>query len=441
MSSLINNIINNNRKTFFSRHDELKIFMETYFKDFVENHEFIEVNRVNATDRLSLAGYYEDLSGWQVRGELTISSCELLKGERARYDYNFIFKYVEKKKVSRIETTDDKKVANIEANTQEKKAWKDFTDEEKEAYRKQKEIEKKEIKDTFEDFLKTQTFKEIVDLIDKNSRLQSIADQKLPNTELEAGEEIDDWKMQRIEEVKEIQKIHGYSIRNYLLVLSQARKRQDENFMGVINSYWRWKRQGAQVQRRKDNSKPYSYKILVPVMKKGALVGFKLGSVFDISQTNKSEEFLKKNEELENNLKTVEEIEYGVAKRFIQEKFPEIIIEENGQKTNDGLNYNAENHSIIIKKKTSHEAFHGLGYHLALELDLINNDSVDLDKKEILAEVTCYILMKKFETDPNYKINYNFGDSHIWALDILEKFKFGEFEKVYNTLTEYVNDL
>ncbi len=442
MSQKIDNIFRKNRQTFFSRHEDLQKFMETYYKEFVENHVFIEVNRVNATERIPLAGFYKDLSGWRVRGELTISSCEILKGEQTRYDYRFIFEYKEKEKKEEPIKEKEPQVESVEEKETTKKQWKDFTEEEKEAYRQQKEQEKKEVEGMFDDFLKQQTIKDVVELIDKNSRLQTLAPKKETETEGEESEELDKDKLERIQKVAELKKIHGYSVRNYLLVLSQARKRGDGNFMGIINSYWGWKRdQGAQVKRNPDKSKPYSYKILVPVMKKGALVGFKLGSVFDISQTDKYEEFQQNIQEFENEIESKEEIEYESAVDFLKEKFPDVNIEENGAYISNLMNYNYETKSIIVQKKTSHEVFHGLGYHIASELELIGEEDKDADRNELLAELTCYILMKKFEIDPKYKIDYNFGYSNVWARDILDIFKFGEFEKIYNTIAEYVEKL
>ena len=62
-------------------------------------------------------------------------------------------------------------------------------------------------------------------------------------------------------------------------------------------------------------------------------------------------------------------------------------------------------------------------------------------KEEILAEITCYLLMKKFEKAEEFKINYDFGYSNCWALNILDEFKFREFEDIYSKISDYVKDL
>ncbi len=86
--------------------------------------------------------------------------------------------------------------------------------------------------------------------------------------------------------------------------------------------------------------------------------------------------------------------------------------------------------------------FHELGNHIALsELKIGEINDLGSNKNEILAEITCYLLMKKFEIADEYKINYDFGYSNCWALDILEEFKFREFEKIYFTISDYVRNL
>ena len=41
----------------------------------------------------------------------------------------------------------------------------------------------------------------------------------------------------KAEKLQELKNKKGYSLRNTLLVLSQARKRKDTKFIGIINSY------------------------------------------------------------------------------------------------------------------------------------------------------------------------------------------------------------
>lgn len=441
MSEQIEIVLTEYSKTFLGRREELKAFLNRYFEHFFETYNLEQVDRVENSPRIQLAGYHEDLSGWRVREIITVCVHEQ---PSTRHDYQFIFDYKEPERpVERVEDEGEGEKEEEDAKDVkklfEKKAWKDFSEEEKEEYKRQKEQEKQEVEDTFDDFLKAQTAKEVVETIDKTLSMQLPS----PVEKAEEEEEIDEDKKERIEKVKEeLKQVHGYSIRNYLLVLSQAKKRKDDKFVGVINSYWNWKRQGAQVLRNPDKSKPYSYKILVPVMKKGALQGFKLGSVFDISQTNKYEDFMQQREDLEAEISLRDEIEYETAVDFVQEHFPDLNIEDGGEYVDALVNYNPEDASIAITYNTSHELFHGLGYHIIQQLEMHEEEGEKMrDRNEMLAELACYLLMKTYETDPKFKINYDFGYSSCWALEILDVFKFGEFEKAYNTLMEYIKSL
>lgn len=97
--------------------------------------------------------------------------------------------------------------------------------------------------------------------------------------------------------------MHTYSIRNRFLVLAQAEKRGDKKFVGVLNSFQNWKKQDIQILK---GSK--AYKVLVPIFSKTreevtsansneeekdkVLTYFKLGNVFDISQSSEHENYL-----------------------------------------------------------------------------------------------------------------------------------------------------
>ena len=418
----IDNIFRKNKSIFLSRDEEMKQFLSNYCEKTFERFEIEKVERIDATERIKVAGFHEQLSSWRNYGEITLCSCEIVKEKRVRYDYKFIF-------VGELLDRSTKESSEIESS-RVKKGFKEFTDEEKKEYREQKEQEKKETEENFQNFLEEQTIKDIVEIIEKAK--ETPAYQPPENTEeTEIPEEMDN-----------LRQIHGYSIRNYLLVLSQARKRQDNKFVGIINSFWNWKKQKANVVKNPDKSQPYSYKILVPVEKDGVLKGFKLGSVFDISQTDKYEEYLDKSDELKKEIEWQDEIEYHRAVEFVNTNFSDISIVEDINKGDARGSYEAESKILNIHDDTSHTLFHELGKHIAFsELKLGDNVEEGSLKEEILAEITCYLLMKRFEIVDEYKINYNFGYSNYWALDILKEFKFREFEKIYLTISDYVKNL
>jgi len=387
MSQEINAIFSKYKKIFVDRIDELKSFMTVSFENFVKSHILENVESVDNSERLKLSGFNTELSAWRnSTTEITLCSCEITKGTQKRYDYIFRFKG---------EKLDN---SSIDENEQEeskiKRSFREFTEEEKELYRQQKEQEKKETEETLENFLETQTIKDVIDIIEKS---QEIPDYK--PTEISEDTESP-------EEKDSLRQIHGYSIRNYLLVLSQSRKRQDDKFVGIINSYWNWKKQKVNVLKNPDKSKPYSYKILVPLEKGGVIKGFKLGSVFDISQTNKYEEYLKQTEDLKKEIEWQEEIEYERAIDFAKKKFLTVTITEDFKKGDIRGSYDAESKTITIHENSSHTLFHELGKHITTkEINLDEKVERASKKEEILAEITCYLLMKKFEEDSQYKIN------------------------------------
>ena len=422
MSQEINDVFSKYKKIFVKRIDELKSFLSMYFENFVKNHILENVECIDNSERIKISGFNTVLSAWRNSTvEITLCSCENIKGIQKRYDYLFRF-MGEKLDFSAKEEAEEEE-SKIE------RGFREFTEEEKELYRQQKEKEKQEVEDTLQKYLSEKTIKDVVEMIDKNQRIQ----ESIPIQ--------DSAESQEPQSTKKFKDTHGYSIRNYLMVLSQAKKRQDDNFIGIINSYVNWKKLGAQVLKNPDISKPYSYKILVPVIKNDALVGFKVGSVFDISQTNKNEEINKKIEEIDNKIVWKEEIEYNSAVDFAKSHFPGVNFQEELQESIIKGNYDFENKTITLYNLTAHTLFKQLGTHIVSELKIVESADANSLKHEILSELTCYLLMKKFEEAPEYKINYNFGYSNCWALNVLTEFKFGDFEKLYGTISAYVKSL
>jgi len=437
MSQNINRVFTKYKINFLNREEEMKSLLLRHFESVFERHVLEDVKRIDMSERIRLAGFHEDLSAWCNLRDITLCVCELAGSTQKRYDYKIMFKgEILQQAKERMEDegsrfkSDFEEIEEEEELAEEKKGFKEFTKEEKEQYRQQKEQEKKEVQEDFQNFLEKQTVKDVVDIIEK---AKEAPDYQPPDSVEEA--EIP-------EEMEGLKQIHGYSIRNYLLVLSQTRKRKDDKFIGIINSFWNWKKQKANVLKNPDKSQPYSYKILVPVEKDGVLKGFKLGSVFDISQTDKYEEYLRQTEEIKKEIELQEEIEYDQAVKFVKTNFSDISIKEDLKKGDIKGSYEAESKIINIHEDTSHTAFHELGKHIVFsELNLGENVDEGSMKEEILAEITCYLLMKKFEEESEYKINYNFGYSNVWALNILDEFKFREFEKIYATISDYVKKL
>ncbi|MFX0070191.1 MAG: hypothetical protein ACFFAO_03785 [Candidatus Hermodarchaeota archaeon] len=420
MTQEINEIFSKYKKVGYYREDEMKEFLVKWYEQRIQEQEVENVDRVDATKRLKKSGFYEEITGWRMGKTITLSNCIIENGVQKRFDYNFYLlkdRVKKSKEESKIYEEIETKMEPLEEDetVDEKKSWSEFTEEEKEEYRKQKEAEKLEIYEGFENYVEQKTLKEIV-------------------------EELSNYEFQ----------VSNYSVRNYLLVLSQARKRQNEDFVGIINSYINWKNEGVQVLRNPDKSKPYSYKILMPIFKKEgvttdieggekSLKGFKLGSVFDISQTNKYEKYLDEKGETEGKMMEKVDIDYDLALEYINNKFPELNIEINSAQDNS---YNKEEKSIIINKESSYHLFHELGKHVNSSILKLTEDlDEESTKNEMMAELTCYMLIKKLGAVNNINITYDFGYSNYWGYHILDEFKWSEFENSYKEILNYVNQL
>ena len=438
MSQEIDYIFKKYNKTFLNREEEMKSYLSKYFDKFFREHVIEDVKRIDSTERLTIAGFQKYLSSWRNSGEIILCSCEMVSGIQKRYDYKFIFpeeRIIPQTSEDEIEDTSrikDITLAEPDLPEEEQKGFREFTEEEKAQYKLQKEKEKQEVEENFQNFVTNQSVKDVIEIIEKS--------QEIPSFHTEETESSDEMEAQ--EEMGSVQQIHGYSIRNYLMVLSQARKRQDEKFVGIINSFWNWKKQGASVRKNPDKSKPYSYKILVPVSEGNILKGFKLGSVFDISQTNQYEDYLKQREDREKERPLRDEIDYDHAIEFVKANFSEITINEDIVDSDTRGSFDSTTNILNIHEKSSHTVFHELGKYISITKLQVSEDVEEGSvKEEILAEITCYLLMKKFEKAEEFKINYNFGYSNCWALNILNEFKFREFEDIYSNISYFVKDL
>jgi len=227
------------------------------------------------------------------------------------------------------------------------------------------------------------------------------------------------------------------------MVLAQSEERQDNNFVGVLNSYLNWKTQNIYLLK---GSK--GYKINVPIFRKDqdetiqdqdpdkkVLSYFKLGNVFDISQTTEYENYLKEQEQIDKVIMKNAEIDYNTALEFTKNKFPNLKIKEqfNHQETK-GI-YDPDSKEIIIYEKSSHTVLHELSHYLTITV--LNLDAKNYAKNEVLAEISAFLLMKQFDEN----IDYNFKYSNIWSNRITDSFELEEFEQHFKKLTKYLNKL
>lgn len=286
-----------------------------------------------------------------------------------------------------------------------------FTPEQKKEYKQKKETEKQELHELYKKFVDKHTIQDFIGIIANYKTM------------------------------------HKYSLRNICYVLVQKERRQDDKFVGVLNSYLNWKKQNIQVLR---NSK--GYKVLVPIFSKveslesdsstqdqeeydkKVLSFFKLGNVFDISQTSEYENYLKESEEIDKVIMKNAEIDYSTALNFTKENFPELIIKEDFKHQDSKGQYDPATKEIILYERSSHTIFHELGHHIiksSLALDIRS-----YPKNEVLAELSAYLMMIRFDEH----INYNFKYSNIWSERITDSFELEEFEQYFKKLTVFLNN-
>ena len=272
---------------------------------------------------------------------------------------------------------------------------KPFTEKEKEEYKVKKESEKKQLIELYQKFLEKHSIKDFIGII------------------------------------ANYKSVHHYSLRNYCLVLAQVEKREDQNFVGVLNSYVNWKKQNIQVLKGSTG-----YKILVPIfVKNQVLAYFKIGTCFDLSQTTEYGNYLKEQEQIDKVIMKNAEIDYDIALDFVRQNFKKLKIKEQFKHQETKGSYDPDTKEIILYEKSSHCLFHELGHHITL--NVLSLDTKQYSKNEVLAELSAYLMMTRFDEN----INYNFKYSNIWSNRITDSFELEEFEQYYKKLTKFLNSL
>ena len=225
------------------------------------------------------------------------------------------------------------------------------------------------------------------------------------------------------------------------MVIAQAEQRQNTKFVGILNSFLNWKKQ--EIKILKDSK---GYKVLVPIFhkkemdtdaeteeKEEVLRYFNIGYVFDISQTSEYENYLKEQQEIDKVIMKNAEIDYNIALDFVENNFLNVRIKEDFKRQEKKGSYDPFTKDIILYEKSSHTMFHEIGHFVSVSVLKIAGDlRKDYAKNETLAELFCYLLMKKF--DENTK--YNFAYSNCWAEKIKDTFEVKEFEKDFKMISK-----
>ena len=290
-----------------------------------------------------------------------------------------------------------------------------FTVEQKQEYKAKKKAEKLEIQDLYNKFLAKKTIKDFIGIIVNYKQL------------------------------------HNYSIRNILLVLAQSEKREHKEFVGVVNSFANWRKQDIQIIKSNkaykvrvpiftkniddDNTKPATVKNEKEEDQEKTLGYFKLGNVFDISQTSEYSKYIEEQKLIDKVIMKNHEIEYSIAFNFVKEHFPKLPLIEDFKHQEKKGSYNPHTHQITLYEKSSHTIFHELGHYLSVEILKIAGDiHKNYSKNEVIAELISYLLMVLFDK----AVNYNFAYSNCWSNRITDTFELDEFENDFKAITQYL---
>ena len=164
---------------------------------------------------------------------------------------------------------------------------------------------------------------------------------------------------------------------------------------------------------------------------KNILKSFILKPVFDFSQT---QEFNKYESEIYDN-KTI--IDFNTTLSFIKNNFKDIVI--NIKDINERGFYNPLNKEITINnEKNPYTLLHEFSHFLTNDIKDIKDITIkgNYAKNEIIAELTSFLILKKFFNQNEFNFNY----SNIWTSN-LNEFNINEFNKLLNKVLMIINNL
>ncbi|MBY5006611.1 toprim domain-containing protein [Streptococcus suis] len=215
-----------------------------------------------------------------------------------------------------------------------------------------------------------------------------------------------------------ISKFHDYSIYNIHMMLLQKPD------ISLVASYQKWKTDfDRQVQKGEKGIKiwvPMTFKekdkngqpVLDANGQEKTITRFKLGTVFDVSQTA-GKEIPKPVYNLENGVTNYQDI-YRAARHVSQENGVKISFQPIGSGANGY--YHIEKKEIVIADKKMSEAqilktlFHEMAHSELHHLD----DGFNSSERELQAESIAYVVANHFGIDTS---EYSFAYLHNWSLD------------------------
>jgi hypothetical protein len=237
-----------------------------------------------------------------------------------------------------------------------------------------------------------------------------------------------------------IDNLHNYSFNNYIIAYIQSANKENFNFR--MGGFLEWKKRGLTI--KKGEKALYVFTPMFYKQKQQQednetkeekfLKTFTLKPVFDFSQTNEFKVY----EKVIYESKT--EIPFNTLFNFIKLNSPDIKINiDNGIKERGY--FNTITKEIFIKDnqdKNTYTLLHEYAHFLTHNINDIKDLTIkgNYAKNEIIAEITSYLIAKKFFKQNEFNFNY----SQIWNSN-LNEFNLNEFNKLLNKVLFIIGEL
>lgn len=239
-----------------------------------------------------------------------------------------------------------------------------------------------------------------------------------------------------------IEGLHNYSLYNYIMAYSQSNDKKNFNFR--MGGFLEWKKRNIQIKKGEK-----ALYVLTPMFykkdttettdnqttdkKTDILRGFMLKPVFDFSQTT---DFIKYETAIYDN-KT--DLDFNTILEFIKLNSPQIVINIKDNLSERGfydtitkeININGDKNAYTLL----HEYAHFLTHDTIKEINDLTKKG-NYAKNEIIAELTSFLILKKFYNQNDFNFNY----SQVWTSN-LNEFDINEFNKLLNKVLLIVGGL
>jgi len=92
MSEIVDEIFERYNEVFVGRADDIKEFLSKHYIELLERRELLNVERIDATNRIKTSGFRTNLSSWRNTYQNVVISLGMeIEGQKKRFDYKFYF--------------------------------------------------------------------------------------------------------------------------------------------------------------------------------------------------------------------------------------------------------------------------------------------------------------------------------------------------------------